>query len=789
MLNNVEKGNAFRDLIISILAAANFNPVSEVRCNHIKVDCRWTVPGFDERITFFAEAKDYGKSYTKKECNEFISEYGPLVAKERNHRAWLICKGPISADGRALVDAQVNMKAMTFEEFQRKIFRVEGYLSELRDRPREKSVMDWYIPPRSDDGRRLDEVIMQWINDPIAQQLAIIGGYGKGKSTFAQVMCSKLAEDALADQTKRVPILIPLGEINDEVSLEGLIGKHLAATAQVHGYSFSLFSRLNQSGRFVIFLDGFDEMKHGMTFAKFHQMFSELLRLDLGQAKIVILGRDTAMHNDEEFQTIINGRLVLEPGLDTIAPERRPFTPIGISDFSIEEAKNFIRRYFHHVVKRHTNNLDSQWVDGRITELLSDKFDNIILRPVHASMLCEIARDGKFEIQNVTIYGLYSRFVLVLLDREVKKKGRYSGFDVRVRMSFNSALAFWLWKKGGAKTVDLESIPLAICRAATEKVSHNYDEKRLRRELVAGCLVDKGSEHFYFSHRSIQEFLVAEELIRMTRTRQLNKKHFATEAFTQITAEIADFLIAGAHEQPKLVGEISLWLDLLKADPNIKMSEHACEVILRVVDWESVDRTSDTPWMDWLSVFHHGRSTSVKTLTNDAIEDLSLRITRARGKEISEQAAILFLLARILSVHSRELDLMKPLASWFSPRIIADWVDMYDLDGRAVKSVPKETSFFSWAMLTFTELVTEDGKDAIRVDLSQLLECTDSLKRIGFANDELRAHFRRYAFIILQDYLSAVEEYEEPEVAAKVRRFFTNEKLRKRFEATERRKR
>ena len=52
----------------------------------------------------------------------------------------------------------------------------------------------------------------------------------------------------------------------------------------------------------------------------------------------------------------------------------------------------------------------------------------------------------------------------------------------------------------------------AICDASVRRVAHNFDQHGLKRELIAGCLIEKGGGEIYFGHRSIQEFLAAEYL-------------------------------------------------------------------------------------------------------------------------------------------------------------------------------------------------------------------------------------------------------------------------------------
>ena len=79
-------------------------------------------------------------------------------------------------------------------------------------------------------------------------------------------MSATMAKEAVENPIARIPILIRLGEVAGEQTLAGLLGKHFTATYQVHGYSFNAFREMNRNGRFVVFLDGFDEMKQLLSF-------------------------------------------------------------------------------------------------------------------------------------------------------------------------------------------------------------------------------------------------------------------------------------------------------------------------------------------------------------------------------------------------------------------------------------------------------------------------------------------------------------------------------------------
>ena len=134
---------------------------------------------------------------------------------------------------------------------------------------------NYYIQPATHDGADLESEILRWIDDdqksviPLNRPVAVLGSYGLGKSSFAIRLTSVLAARAAKDNLARVPVLIRLGEIASEQSLEGLIGAHFTAANPVPGYSFPKFLELNRRGKLVVIFDGFDEMKHLLTKAEF----------------------------------------------------------------------------------------------------------------------------------------------------------------------------------------------------------------------------------------------------------------------------------------------------------------------------------------------------------------------------------------------------------------------------------------------------------------------------------------------------------------------------------------
>lgn len=62
-----------------------------------------------------------------------------------------------------------------------------------------------------------------------------------------------------------------------------------------------------------IVLDGFDEMKHAMSFSEFRAQVGQFNQLITPGAKVVLLGRPSAFTTDAEHHYVLKGRIRKRP--------------------------------------------------------------------------------------------------------------------------------------------------------------------------------------------------------------------------------------------------------------------------------------------------------------------------------------------------------------------------------------------------------------------------------------------------------------------------------------------
>ncbi len=169
-------------------------------------------------------------------------------------------------------------------------------------------------------------------------------------------------------------------------------------------------------------------------------------------------------------------------------------------------------------------------------------------------MLAEIATDPNVDISGISRFTLYDHFINHLIQREVGKPGRGHLHKANDRRLFASDLAWHLWagannmSGGGCRFDELPDTLFEPYRPGEE------DMPSVKRALLAGSFLDeKPGGIYYFSHRSFQEFLVAEHHWNNVGPDHSGSIDTVIETLTQ---EVFDFLIER--------GEDAWFQDLLK---------------------------------------------------------------------------------------------------------------------------------------------------------------------------------------------------------------------------------
>jgi hypothetical protein len=453
--------------------------------------------------------------------------------------------------------------------------------------------------------------------------MAVLAGYGKGKTSLAKKLVYDLAVAAVKDPLSRIPVYVPLADIANEQSLEGLLGKILTTNGLVSGYSYPLFRLLNEAGKFVIVLDGFDEMKHSITFEQFSYNFQELNRLVVGKSKIVVLGRPSAFLSEDEQNLVFKGESKVGDQI-LRTPGAPVYKEIEIADLALERAYSVVGRYASYYRKRDNQSIED--IDQRMNALRSYGIDDIVTRPVHAKMIASLVSDSKVTIRKFTAYDIFDLFIKQTIEREVLEKPVRKAFGIKDRRRFARRVAWTVWRTSNKQHIETKKIPDNVFKGIIPFGSP--DPEAEKRDLIQACFLERKGSALYFPHRSFQEFLVAEFL--------LNEDFEVTDIryiCENINREILLFF-SGNPERQKIMLKDRVVSDYTGTIPHELFREFALARNLRdaLIGTDSTRGPHHSPWTVMLNTLNFLKSDQREIELSEYLEYL---VNRANGSSDS----------------------------------------------------------------------------------------------------------------------------------------------------------
>jgi len=509
--STTEIGDDFRDRIADLLERNGFEVKREVLLDHMKVDIVATVQSLGRSRVIAVEAKNYSRTISKSDISGILASHLSLLTEGKIDEVLVVSnKENLSAATQAFLRTTNQINHLTIEELYRSLMDFRPFLRKVIEEHESGGLESYYVPQASDINEDTGRGLLEWVNLESNEPKAIVASYGMGKTSLAKHLNYVLAKTFLTENRGRIPILVKLGAISQEQSLDGLIGKTLAGSNHsVKNYNFPLFDEMNKKGHFVIFLDGFDEMKHMMSADDFFRNFEHLNRLSSGKSKVILLGRPSAFMSDKEKIQLLRGRR--QYGKVTLkVPEEVHYHEIILTPFDSKKINTFVRGYIEHSLQQQSDTLENPLIEKRLKEVASMSDNQLLSRPVHTKMFVDVAVNSDTDLSNLSRYDLYNYFIESLLDREASKAGRGSVLKSVDRRLFACDLAWFLWTQSEYDGARIEDIPDSIF---DPYIPRDLDRLTVKRDLISASFLDvKESDTFYFSHRSFLEFLVAERI-------------------------------------------------------------------------------------------------------------------------------------------------------------------------------------------------------------------------------------------------------------------------------------
>ncbi|WP_457855688.1 restriction endonuclease [Pseudomonas aeruginosa] len=195
-MSTIQKGNELRDFLKRILTAAQYRNIEvEKRIGSKKVDIYYEDLDLGETIKIAIEAKNYSRPLTKDYVKkEIIPDYQGILHSNELDRVIIIAPHEIGPDTRKFI-SEHGFKFLTTQEFQCNIMGFNSYMDNLKSIYKEGGLDSYYINPVFDQNQDLEEYLNAWVNGSSSKPIAILAGYGMGKTSFSRHFAASLAND------------------------------------------------------------------------------------------------------------------------------------------------------------------------------------------------------------------------------------------------------------------------------------------------------------------------------------------------------------------------------------------------------------------------------------------------------------------------------------------------------------------------------------------------------------------------------------------------------------------
>jgi len=382
--------------------------------------------------------------------------------------------------------------------------------------PRPKNLDDIYINlSLTDDPRRLrlgnvSQVNLNYsIQDALGtgRHLLVLGDPGSGKTTTQKKIAHDLLKQRKHGTSSRLPIVIRLRDMKGTSSLEAtlldifdidFVKKQVQTIddekeQEQKGFELAkkraLCAFLDELN-VLLLLDGYDELSPDLKTSIFREV--ESLAPLLRKCKMTITSRSADfVRKPENF-------LVFE-----------------IQSLSEQQIESFVGLWFS------SDNQRRRTAEDFLETLQATPYKDLSTRPLTLANLCLVfEKYGSFPELPVSVYRKTINLLLEEWDAErgIHRKSRYSLFDAHRKMDFLAAFAYHLVVDNhNALSFGTQDF-VKLYRKIHNRFRLPANEAlatALEIESHTGIIVKSSYETFEFSHKSLQEFLVAEHLVRL----------------------------------------------------------------------------------------------------------------------------------------------------------------------------------------------------------------------------------------------------------------------------------
>ena len=490
----------YPDLIesVAVLAESNFTSVeilSKIEDCEIQVLCKQSGFGGVETITAILVTKELNESRS-------LEFKGALTYLRRNfliHNGIIVTNDEVAPNVKDDLISN-NFYVFTFNELLNDFIDfkpvLEKYIQFYKQEDIYKKNLYVDVNLALETGQLIEPInkyINSWIDNPYEQQITILGEYGSGKTTFCEKLSYDLSIDYIKDPVKkRIPLLFKLKDIGSMNSIESAVTDYLVNKQKLE-INYRTFECLNKNGKFLIILDGFDEMPWPANKNNVIKAFKEIDKLVEQKSKIILTCRTHFFKSTQDVHNLYRGSVLYDSiknkyGYNLLFVQ--PFTKIQIYEY-IDKWKKWDNKDYNY--KKRINDIYN----------LSDLATRPVLLNIIAKTVPQLNLTNESEINSSSLYRMYINFWLERDDWRSKLNSE----DRKALAETVSEYVFL----NQLPTIHYSKIKLILNDSNFD--SQKYDMEELDYEMrTCNFLKNDHFGNYSFVHKSFMEYLLAEIL-------------------------------------------------------------------------------------------------------------------------------------------------------------------------------------------------------------------------------------------------------------------------------------
>jgi len=429
----------------------------------------------------------------------------------RVDECWIVAPQRVSPAARAAAETDENIFVFTFDEVIEEDVDFTRYLEWLESEAKRERIDEFYVPLAasakevSADGEPVgtstyEDVgayVDQWLRDPSAEHVSLLGEFGTGKSWFALKCAVTLARqyrEARRDHTPRprIPLLVRLRDYARGFKDVGaLLTDFVFREHAINVPTYTALEALNRLGRLLFIFDGFDEMAARVDRQKMTDNFWAMTEVLGPGSKAILTCRTEYFQFAQQARDVLGGKFRSSRARDTTDAAR----------FQVVELEMFDRRRLEQIFSKKASPRQVQMV------LANENLMDLAKRPVMVDLLLEAM--PALDAERADLAQVYYLAVRRKMERDI---GHHRTFtSMAEKMFFMCELSAEMLFTEQMK-LHFKSFPDRIRQYFGSRAQVAEEDYWHHDLLSQTMLVRDDDGHYAPAHRSLLEFFVSYKL-------------------------------------------------------------------------------------------------------------------------------------------------------------------------------------------------------------------------------------------------------------------------------------